>query len=138
MDSVGVKGLSKKRIQKICELILTWESKLTWARLVARIEKDMNLKVSRQTLNGYFAIKNEYQIRKQQLRDGQVGTRVIGQIKQSERELLEKIEAQQRKIELLERQLEQQLDQLKTFILNVRHIPGVDLSTLHIRKSIRD
>ena len=58
MDSVGVKGLSKKRIQKICELILTWESKLTWARLVARIEKDMNLKVSRQTLNGYFAIKN--------------------------------------------------------------------------------
>ena len=135
MERVGAKGLSQKNISKICELIITWTGKLTWALLIAKIEKNMNLKVSRQTLNGYFAIKKEYQLRKQQLRNGEGNFRLGSHLKQSEQDLLEKIESQKRIIEALERQVNQQLDQLKTFVLNVRNIPGVELSELNIRKS---
>lgn len=137
MIRVGNDGLSTEQIQAICNLIMHWRGKLTWTSLVNKIEKDLNISISRQALNGYFIIKREYQNRKQELRDGIKEGESCTQSKQSERALLEKIEAQQRKIDSLERQLDQQLDQLKTFILNVRHIPGVDLSTLHIRKSVR-
>ncbi len=137
MIRVGNDGLSTEQIQAICNLIILWRGKLTWTSLVNKIEMDLNISISRQALNGYFIIKREYQNRKQELRDGIKTGESCTQPKQSERALLEKIEAQQRKIDSLERQLDQQLDQLKTFILNVRHVPGVDLSTLHIRKSVR-
>lgn len=134
MECVGIKGLSQKNIYRICELIISWEGKLTWSRLVSKIAKNLNIRVSRQTLNGYFAIKKEFDVRKQQIRDGNENYRVMTNKNLSERDMLLKIDNQQRKIESLERQVNKQLDQLKTFIFNVRNIPNIDIADLHIRK----
>ncbi|MEM7357936.1 MAG: hypothetical protein AAF431_02425 [Pseudomonadota bacterium] len=136
MKRVGKAGLSNALIGQICMLITSWEGKLTWSLLVLKIEEELNLRVTRQTLNNYFSIKNTFQVRKAQIRNQDYSIRdQIGiNIGSDEAALLKRIEAQQRQIEALEAKLAKQLDQLKTFIFNVRNIPGVDISTLLIRK----
>lgn len=98
--------------------------------------EEIDLRVTRQTLNQYYSIKAEYLRRKEQLRRSQFDSPTNNHPSRSldELALLRKVETQQRKIESLEAKLNRQLDQMKTFIFNVRNIPGVDVSTLLIRK----
>ncbi len=135
MKRIGKKGMSNTYINDICDLIINWEGKLTWALLIGRIEEEIDLKVTRQTLNQYFSIKNEFRRRKNQIRSSKLNdSSLVESIGVSEVALLKKVEAQQRKIQALEVKLAKQLDQMKTFIFNVRNIPGVDISKLLIRK----
>ena len=60
--------LSNKNQKKICTLIIAWQGKLTWQALTKSIVHDLGLEVTRQTLAKYHAIKNEYVIKKQELR----------------------------------------------------------------------
>lgn len=127
--------MSNTYINDICDLIINWEGKLTWALLIGRIEEEIDLKVTRQTLDQYFSIKNEFRRRKNQIRSSKLNdSSLVESIGVSEVALLKKVEAQQRKIQALEVKLAKQLDQMKTFIFNVRNIPGVDISKLLIRK----
>ena len=135
MKRIGKKGMSNTYINDICDLIINWEGKLTWALLIGRIEEEIDLKVTRQTLDQYFSIKNEFRRRKNQIRSSKLNdSSLVESIGVSEVALLKKVEAQQRKIQALEVKLAKQLDQMKTFIFNVRNIPGVDISKLLIRK----
>lgn len=61
-------SLSTQQIRKIETLIRVWQSKLTWHHLVDRIEIELNIKTTRQTLNTYNSIKRAYDIKKQEFR----------------------------------------------------------------------
>ncbi|UYM17080.1 hypothetical protein [Endozoicomonas euniceicola] len=134
MKSIGAKGLSKERISEICTILTTWNGKLTWDLLVKKIASEMNLKVSRQTLNAYFSIKKEFQIKKDDLRKGIDSESYPANLKISEKDLLKKIEDQQKIIKSLEQKINEQTNQLKSFVYNIRNIPGIDLSKLNIKK----
>lgn len=65
---MALPSLSSQQIRKIEGLIQGWTTKLTWALLVQRIETDIDIKTSRQTLDTYVSIKAMFQDRKQALR----------------------------------------------------------------------
>jgi len=132
MRRVGKSGLTNALISQICEMIIGWDGKLTWALVIEAIERDLNLRITRQTLSQYYSIKTEFQRRKRQIQCS--AANVSEQRSLDELALQKKVEVQQRKIEALEAKLNKQLDQMKTFIFNVRNIPGIDISTLLIRK----
>jgi len=56
--------------KKICALIMTWQSKLTWDLLVKAIKCELGLSVTRQTLHNFMAIKNAFDSKKQELQLG--------------------------------------------------------------------
>ncbi|MFT6986471.1 MAG: hypothetical protein ACJAT7_002307, partial [Psychromonas sp.] len=65
---MALPSLTQEQVLKIETFIMTWKSKLTWAFLVARIENDLDIKTTRQTLTTYAPIKGAYTIQKQKLR----------------------------------------------------------------------
>lgn len=65
---MALPSLSSQQVRKIEGIIQGWTTKLTWALLVQRIETDLCIKTTRQTLNTYISIKTMYTDRKQELR----------------------------------------------------------------------
>lgn len=65
---MALPSLSSKDVRKIEGLIQGWTTKLTWDLLVKRIETDLNIKTTRQTLNTYISIKTTFNDKKQHLR----------------------------------------------------------------------
>jgi hypothetical protein len=65
---MALPSLSSQQVRKIEGLIQGWTTKLTWALLVKRIETDLGINTTRQTLNTYMSIKTIFQDRKQALR----------------------------------------------------------------------
>jgi len=65
---MALPSLSSQQIRKIEGLIQGWTSKLTWELLVQRIETDLGIKTTRQTLHTYRSIKTMFIDRKQELR----------------------------------------------------------------------
>lgn len=61
-------SLSNTQITKIRVLIESWGSKFTWDLLVARIDSDLDIQTTRQTLNEYKSIKEAYLKKKSELR----------------------------------------------------------------------
>ena len=55
-------------------LIRSWEGKLTWDLLVTKIESSLAITTTRQTLDKYLNIKNEYKDRKRSLKGQPVST----------------------------------------------------------------
>jgi len=132
MKKVGNRGLSNSQISIICDIISCWKGKLTWKTLVAKIEMDHQLKISRQSLCTYYAIKKEFDLKKLQIKNGEENyIHLHRQAPKSVMDLEQVIESQNKKIERLERALRKQTEQLQRFILNARDHPNIDLSTLN-------
>ncbi|OUR89325.1 hypothetical protein A9Q81_21940 [Gammaproteobacteria bacterium 42_54_T18] len=125
------KALSNKQIGDICELIIHWnKDKLTWHGLTKSIEDILGIKVSRQTLSSYFAIKKEYQLKKGRLRNIGVENRTPC-ASVSEHDLLEKVARLERDKEYLQRQCHAQLEKIQCMIHNAqRHNPRIDIREL--------
>ncbi|MDE1347643.1 hypothetical protein [Vibrio aestuarianus] len=65
---MAIKSLDTDQQISIQALIRGWEGKLTWDLLVTRIESSLEITTTRQTLDKYLNIKNEYKKRKRFLK----------------------------------------------------------------------
>ncbi|MFT5295897.1 MAG: hypothetical protein ACI9YH_001913 [Colwellia sp.] len=121
-------SLSNKQQEKICILIIKWEGKFTWKLLVKAIKHDLNIKRSRQALCTYFAIKREYDLKKQSNRGINTNNRQLLSI--NEADLLKKIEKLKAENTLLDNKVKTQLAYIKNILQNASQIPNIDLSDL--------
>ena len=65
---MALPSLDTQQVRKIETLIARWQMRLTWGLLVDRIKSDLDIDTTRQTLNSYKSIYNEYCEKKQALR----------------------------------------------------------------------
>ena len=65
---MAIKSLDTDQQISIQALIRSWEGKLTWDLLVTRIESSLAITTTRQTLDKYLNIKNEYIEKKRSLK----------------------------------------------------------------------
>ncbi|MFS1975316.1 hypothetical protein [Vibrio splendidus] len=65
---MAIKSLDIDQQISIQALIRGWKGKLTWDLLVTRIESSLGITTTRQTLDKYLNIKNEYKERKRFLK----------------------------------------------------------------------
>ncbi len=65
---MAIKSLDTDQQISIQALIRSWEGKLTWDLLVTRIESSLAITTTRQTLDKYLNIKNEYLEKKRSLK----------------------------------------------------------------------
>ncbi|PKH87900.1 hypothetical protein [Colwellia sp. Bg11-28] len=61
---MAIKSLDIDQQISIQALIRSWKGKLTWELLVTKIESSLAITTSRQTLDKYINIKNEYKEKK--------------------------------------------------------------------------
>mgnify|MGYP001770876302 FL=1 len=71
---MATKSLNTDQQISIQALIRSWEGKLTWDLLVTKIESSLAITTTRQTLDKYLNIKNEYKDRKRSLKGQPVST----------------------------------------------------------------
>lgn len=65
---MAIKSLDTDQQISIQALIRGWKGKLTWELLVTKIESSLAFTTTRQTLDKYLNIKNEYKTKKDLLR----------------------------------------------------------------------
>ena len=65
---MATRSLDTDQQISIQALIRSWEGKLTWDLLVTKIESSLAITTTRQTLDKYLNIKNEYKHRKRSLK----------------------------------------------------------------------
>ena len=103
---MALPSLDTQQIRKIETLIARWQTKLTWGLLVSRIKSDLDIHTTRQTLNSYKSIYNEFCEKKQALR-GKPSNEFIKFVKQDEntytriKKLEDNVASQEKKIERL-------------------------------------
>lgn len=115
--------------QRQIEVMLTkWNGKLTWEALVARVELDLGLKTTRQTLYSYAGIRACYKNRKAQLRGATPA--LYTKITASDVKLVERIEHLSAEIKVLERNNAEQLRMIERMLANASALPNVDLNDL--------
>lgn len=134
---MALKSLETEQQISIQALIRSWEGKLTWDLLVTKIESSLGIATTRQTLDKYANIKQEYQQQKQVLRGKPVSS--------DNKELLSYL---QKDVELAEKviQLEAQLavahseiGKLQAFIQKLSSIGKTNPSVMDVfQKTLRD
>lgn len=115
--------------QRAIEVILTkWSGKLTWEALVAKVNLELGLKTTRQTLCTYTGINTCYKKRKAQLRGATPA--IYAKITASEVKLIERIEHLEAEIKVLTRNNSEQLRMIERMLANAKSIPNLDLGAL--------
>ncbi|WP_067581824.1 hypothetical protein [Endozoicomonas ascidiicola] len=71
---MAIKSLDTEQQISIQALIRSWEGRLTWDFLVTKIESSLAITTTRQTLDKYLNIKNEYKEKKRLLKGKTVST----------------------------------------------------------------
>jgi hypothetical protein len=104
---MALPSLDTNQTRKIEKLISGWQSKLTWDLLVQRIESDLNIKTTRQTLNTYAGIKEIFSLRKQELR-GKPNKELVKFVK-SDVDAYERIQRLENENTMLEKRVDKQL-----------------------------
>ncbi|CAK1830947.1 conserved hypothetical protein [Vibrio crassostreae] len=77
---MAIKSLDTDQQISIQALIRSWEGKLTWDLLVTKIEASLTIVTTRQTLDKYPNIKNEYKTKKQALKSKSMSTANVAQL----------------------------------------------------------
>lgn len=117
------------QLQRRIEVILTkWTGKLTWEALTTRVELDLGLKTTRQTLYSYVGIRACYKNRKAQLRGATPA--IYTKITASDVQLVERIDHLTAENKVLERNNAEQLRMIERMLANARSIPNLDLNEL--------
>jgi hypothetical protein len=71
---MALKSLDTEQNISIQALIRSWDGKLTWDLLVTKIESSLSIATTRQTLDKYLNIKNEYKDKKRLLKGRPIKT----------------------------------------------------------------
>ena len=128
---MALPSLDTNQTRKIEKLISGWQSKLTWDLLVQRIESDLSIKTTRQTLNSYAGIKDVFTIKKQELR-GKPTKELIKFIK-SDIEAHERIQRLENENTMLGRKLDKQL----AFIQIIADTAKSNPQLLHVLNEVK-
>lgn len=119
--------------QRKIEIMLTkWTGKLTWDALVTRVELELAIKTTRQTLCTYVGISTSYKNKKAQLRGASPS--LYTTITASDVKLVEQIENLKAEVEVLKKNNAEQLRMIERIFLNAETIPNLDLYALVKRR----
>ncbi|WP_035385117.1 hypothetical protein [Ferrimonas futtsuensis] len=100
-------ALNTKQVREVERILISWSTKLTWQLLVERIEIELEIAVTRQTLSKYRAIQSAYKLKKQALR-GQPNHDFI-EFTQKNVDTYQSLRAAEAKVAVLQRQIDAQL-----------------------------
>ncbi|MNC48641.1 hypothetical protein D3C75_977710 [compost metagenome] len=115
--------------QRKIEIMLTkWTGKLTWEALVTKVELELAIKTTRQTLCTYVGISTSYKNKKAQLRG--VSPSLYTKITASDVKLDKQIEHLKAEVEVLKKNNAEQLRMIERMLLNANDIPNLDLYAL--------
>jgi predicted nuclease with TOPRIM domain len=128
--------MTDERIKQIVQIIDDWKGPLTWQLLVDEVEKYLGVKYSRQTLYKYTRIKNAYQDRKATTQENE-GVPVEMGTKTAQRSA-ETIKALRRKVERLEKENDQLLEQFVRWAYNARSATHAPLTEDDLNKPLPD
>ncbi|MCD9489941.1 hypothetical protein GLP30_03745 [Photobacterium phosphoreum] len=128
-------SLTSENQRNIQAIIRSWNGKLTWNLLINKITNELEIKTTRQTLNSYLSIKNEYQLKKYNQKKEGINLLVNDSYPTTNLEienikLKEKTRKLEAKIEILEQQCGSQLKLIETIFENASRIPNLDLNYL--------
>lgn len=124
--------ISAGQQRKIEILINKWSGKLTWAALVTKVDLDLGIKTTRQTLCTYVGISTSYRNKKSELRGATPS--VYTKITASEVKLVEQIEHLKAEVAVLKRNNAEQLRMIERILVNASTIPNLDLYALVKRR----
>lgn len=128
---MALPSLSSQEVRKIEGLIQGWTTKLTWALLVLRIETDLGIKTTRQTLNTYTSIKTMFQDRKQALRGKP--TVVLLKFTKQDVVLAEQVKRLQAENDALTKRVERQL----AFIAEIAAVAKTNPSVMDVLERVK-
>lgn len=127
---MATKSLDTEQQLSIQALIRGWDGKLTWDLLVTRIESSLAITTTRQTLDKYLNIKNEYKDRKRLLR-GQpvsVNNSALLTYLQKDIELAEKVIQLEAELKVAK----DEIGYLQAFVQKIVNIGQVDPNVMAI------
>nr|WP_314899656.1 hypothetical protein [uncultured Deefgea sp.] len=115
--------------QRKIEVILTkWHGRLTWETLVERIELELDIEATRQTLCTYAGINACFKKKKAELRG--VTPPLYAEITASDVKMVEQIERLKAEVTILEKNNAEQLRFIERILANAKAIPNLDLQAL--------
>lgn len=134
---MATKSLDTNQQISIQALIRSWDGKLTWDFLVAKIESSLGFTTTRQTLDKYLNIKNEYKEKKRLLRGQPVSsdnTELLSYL-QKDIDLAEKVIQLEAELKVSK----DQIGYLEAFIQKIVSIGQSDPNVMTIfQKAMRD
>lgn len=104
-------------------MIRLWEGKLTWNALVQRIEIELGIRVTRQTLEDYVGIYTAYKQKKEMLRCGD--NKPERMITASDVELADKVRRLETELEIARKTINEQKRFLQRILQNAAEIPSL-------------
>jgi hypothetical protein len=125
------KHLTDKDIENIVEILDEWPTdiKLTWDKLVDAVEQYLKFKTTRQTLEKQTRIKQAY-IEVKAIVSGTAKPLITTTLPPSLKVAAERLENKDRKIERLERENQQLLEQFHVWLYNADRF-GISISQLN-------
>ena len=120
--------ISAQAQRKIEIMLIKWKGKLTWDALVTKVELELAIKTTRQTLCTYVGISISYKNKKAQLRG--VSPSLYTKITASDVKLDKQIEHLKAEVEVLKKNNAEQLRMIERMLLNANDIPNLDLYAL--------
>ncbi|EJM53568.1 hypothetical protein PMI29_05756 [Pseudomonas sp. GM49] len=124
--------ISAQEQRKIEIMLAKWTGKLTWDALVTRVQLELAIKTTRQTLCTYVGISASYKNKKAQLRGASPS--LYTKITASDVKLVEQIENLKAEVEVLKKNNAEQLRMIERMLLNAGAIPNLDLYALVKRR----
>ena len=128
--------ISSSMQKKIEKLIHKWEGKLTWELLTKRVELELGLNTTRQTLCTYTGIDTAFKNKKSVLRGATPA--LYKKMTASEVDLLKRIEAKEQEIKLLNHKNNEQLRMIERMLANASELPNINLYDLVKRRPEED
>jgi SMC interacting uncharacterized protein involved in chromosome segregation len=128
---MALPSVSSQQIRKIEGLLQGWTTKLTWDLLVQRIETDLGIKTTRQTLNTYMSIKTMFQDRKQALRGKP--TETLLKFTKKDVDMAEQIKRLQADNDAMAKRIERQL----AFITEIAAVAKINPSVMDVLERIK-
>ena len=124
--------ISSQQQRKIEIVLAKWNGKLTWNALVTKIELELGIKTTRQTLCTYTGIDTAYKKRKANLRGATPA--LYTKMTASEVNLISQNENLKAENEVLKRKTDEQLRMIERILSNANNMPNVSLEDLIKRR----
>jgi hypothetical protein len=128
---MALPSLSTTDVRNIEKMINAWSTKLTWDLLVARIESDLGIVTTRQTLNTYGSVKSAFSDQKGKLR-GKPKDSLI-KIAQSDVKLAERVERLLADNAALEKKVEKQ----RAFIAEIADVAKSNPAVMSVLEAVK-